>query len=116
VKLEDILNAVSIALEHDGITFRLVPMTSAAIIKWNSIMTRPIPKGEDADLHAHFQKQRDDQIAVLADQMRLCVTDGDPKKINAKWMTDKLPNNILQDLAQWFVESKRPTWASDGGK
>jgi hypothetical protein len=121
VTLDEILNAVSIPLEHGGITFRLVPLSSAGIAKWNGILLRK-PKaagdGEEASaaLAAHFEKQRLDQMNFLAEHMRACAREGDAKSITGKWVSEAFPQVILQGLAEWFVEGKRPEWAGVEGK
>lgn len=114
--LDDILNAVSIPLEIDGVGFRLVPMSSRAIAAWNRVMFEEPKPGEDGKVTLearldHADKQRDKQLQLLADHMRASVTSGDAKKVTAKWLGDAVPQVVLQDLAEFFVEGKRPAWA-----
>lgn len=114
--LDDILNAVSIALEIDGVEFRLVPMSSRAIAAWNRVMFEEPKPGEDGKVTIetrleHAERQREKQLALLADHMKACVTAGDKKKVTAKWLADAVPQTVLQQLAEFFVEGKRPAWA-----
>lgn len=114
--LDDILNAVSIPLEIDGVEFRLVPMSSRAIAAWNRVMFEEPKPGEDGKVTLvarleHAERQRERQLALLADHMKACVTSGDKKKVTAKWLGDAVPRTVLQDLAEFFVEGKRPAWA-----
>src|SRR5690606_28809290 len=115
------LNAVSIALEVDGIEFRLVPMSSRAIAAWNRILFQEPEVGEDGKVTIetrleHAERQRDRQLALLADHMKGCVTSGNKAKVTAKWLGDAVPQVVLQDLAEFFVEGKRPAWAEGAGK
>lgn len=114
--LDDILNAVSIALEVDGIEFRLVPMSSRAIAAWNRILFQEPKPGEDGKVTIetrleHAERQKEKQLQLLADHMKGCVTSGDKKRVTAKWLGDAVPQVVLQDLAEFFVEGKRPAWA-----
>src|SRR5690606_41306417 len=89
--LDDILNSVSIPLELDGVTFRLVPMSSRAIAAWNRVMFQEPEPGEDGKVTLaarldHADKQRDKQLQLLADHMRANVTSGDAEKVKAKEM------------------------------
>ena len=117
--LDDILNAVSIALEVDGIEFRLVPMSSRAIAAWNRVMFEEPKPGEDGKVTIearleHVERQREKQLQLLADHMKGCVTSGNKAKVTAKWLGDAVPQVVLQDLAEFFVEGKRPAWAEGG--
>jgi|GEM_PF-4982675 len=114
--LDDILNAVSIPLEIDGVEFRLVPMSSRAIAAWNRILFQEPEVGEDGKVTIdarleHAERQRERQLALLADHMKGCVTSGDKKRVTAKWLGDAVPQTVLQDLATFFVEGQRPAWA-----
>lgn len=118
--LDDILNSVSIALDIDGLEFRLVPMPSRAIAAWNRIMfSEATPRdGETITITErldHNERQREKQLALLADHFRACLTNGSKSKVTPKWLGDAVPQTVLQDLAEYFVEGKRPEWAGERG-
>lgn len=119
--LDDILNSVSIALEVDGIEFRLVPMSSRAIAAWNRVLFEEPKPGEDGKVTIetrleHAERQRERQLQLLADHMKGCVTSGNKAKVTAKWLGDAVPQTVLQDLAAFFVEGQRPAWAEGAGQ
>jgi hypothetical protein len=43
--------------------------------------------------------------------MKSCVSSGDKKRVTAKWLADAVPQTVLQQLAEFFVEGRRPEWA-----
>lgn len=113
MKLSDILNTVSIPLEHDKVVFALIPMTSAMIDRWNNILLARPTEGED---RAEFNTRvKHEQLSLMAEHLRACVVEGEKKRVTAKWVANELPQPILQSLAEWFVEGTRPSWAGDGG-
>lgn len=121
--LDDILNAVTIPLEIDGVEFRLVPMNSRAIAAWNRVQAEYLDiRKQDGETLAAMQERREKveekQQRLLAEHMRGCVTGGDAKKVTTKWLGETLPQPALQDLAAFLVESRRPAWAeaTDSGK
>src|SRR5690606_35773199 len=94
--LDDILNSVSIPLELDGVTFRLVPMSSRAIAAWNRVMFEEPKPGEDGKVTIetrleHAERQRKRQLQHLADHMKARVTSGNKAKVTAKWLGDVIP-------------------------
>ena len=115
--LDDILNAVSIPLEIDGVEFRLVPMSSRAIAAWNRVLfTEPPDEASVAERLEHAEQQRAKQLQLMADHMRGCVTEGKKSKVTPEWLGDAMPQTVLQEFAVYFVEGRKPSWAGETGK
>lgn len=52
---------------------------------------------------------------LMAAHMRSCLTDGKPQRVTGKWLSETIPQTVLQELAEYFVEGKRPAWAGEPG-
>ena len=112
MKLSDILNTISIPLEHDKVKFALIPMSSATIDRWNNIYSAGAREGESS--YEYTRRVKSEQCALLAEHLRACVVDGEKKRVTGKWVATELPQPILQSLAEFFVEGKQPEWAAGG--
>lgn len=111
--LDEILGTIAVPLEHDGLTLRLTPFTNAQIVAWNRLALTESPEGESPLDRA--DRQREGQLDLLAQHIRACVTDGTKSRVTPKWVAENLPQPVLQDLAVFFVEGKRPAWAGEQG-
>ena len=113
MNLDQILNTISIPLEHDGLAFQVRPFTTAQIGTWHEILATPRKDGEsDGEWNGRV---RDAQVDFLAKHLKACVVDGKATRVTSKWVAESLPNVILGDLADFMVYGKRPTWARDPG-
>jgi hypothetical protein len=114
--LDEILNSVSIPLEVGDTRFRLVGFSAAKVTAWNRVLYSRGPEEADVDaLLEHRESQRARQLELMAEHMRACITEGKKAKVTAEWLSESVPQAILQDLAEWFVEGKRPAWAGEPG-
>lgn len=123
--LEDILNAVSIPLDVDGVTFRLVSMNTRQLLEWqrlDDLALNPDKKGKGkkdeepktvADYYERIAAVRHDFVAR---HLRDCVVAGDASKVTAEWLQATFPLTIMRDLIVFLTEGTRPDWASGGAE
>ncbi len=115
MKLDAILNTLAVPLEVDAFEFRLTPFSNARVIEWNRTQ-RSVP--EDATDEQVIAVTEEIQVAqrdIIATHMKACLTKGDPKKITGKWVGETFPQPVLVDLAQYFANGQRPSWAGESG-
>ena len=113
MNLDQILNTISIPLEHDELAFNVRPFTTAQIAAWHEILATPRRDSESAgEWNARI---RDRQVDFLAKHLKGCIVDGKATRVTPKWVAESLPNVILGDLADFMVHGKRPAWAGDPG-
>ena len=117
--LDEILNAVTIPLEVDALSFRLVPMSARTIAAWNRVtFAEAKAAGDELTLQErldHAETQREKQLELMAEHMRGCVVEGKKAKVTAEWLGTTVPQTVIQDLAEYFVEGRRPAWAGEPG-
>lgn len=108
--LDHILNTHAIHLEHDGIAFRLVPFSNARVAAWNRATFT-----EHGDLSAleKTEKVMQGQLDVITAHLRECVTDGKAQRVTSKWVSEQFPQTLIQDLAVYFAQGEKPSWAKD---
>ena len=112
MKLSDILNTISIPLEHDKLKFSLVPMTTGMIERLNNIYGSERQEGETT--REFSQRVTREQMSLLAEHFRDCVVEGEKKRVTPKWVTTEIPKVIMQNLVDWFVDGIVPEWAPGG--
>lgn len=113
ITIEQILGSIGIDFEHDGVQFRLVPFTNAEVTEWNRVLFGDRPS--DVSALEHTENVQKKQLEQITKQMRACVTNGDKKKVTSSWVGKNFPQTILQDLAEFFANGKRPEWAGETG-
>jgi hypothetical protein len=116
MKLSDILNAYAVPLEVDDLAFAITPFPNSRIAQWNRIVNPDLPKdatnAELLDISEGVQKA---QLKLLAEHLRGCVTSGDAKLVTPKWVSDTLPQPVLNELATFLVGGDKPSWVGESG-
>lgn len=111
--LDQILGTIALPLEHDGLSFQLVPFNNVRARAWNRATFHEKP--DDVSELDHVEAIQGKQLDVLVAHMRDCVVDGDAKRVTAKWVGEKLPMTVVVDLAEFFKGGSRPAWAGESG-
>lgn len=116
MKLADILNAYTVPLETDDLTFAIAPFPNARIAQWNRAVNPDLPddasNAELLDISESVQKA---QLKILAEHLRASVVKGDGKTVTPKWVSETLPQPVLNELATFLVGGEKPSWAGESG-
>lgn len=112
--LEQILGTIAVEVEHQEIEFRLVPFTNSEVMAWNRTLFAPEVEGETPI--ARNERVQGEQLALIAAKMKACVVGSTgSRKVTPEWVAKEFPQTVLQDLAEFFANGQRPTWAGDSG-
>jgi len=116
MKLDAILNTISVPLEVGDLEFRLTPFPNARVAAWNRATNPDVPDdATNAQLVGLTEKVQAAQLDILADHMRDCLTAGENKKVTAKWVGNTFPQTVLHELATFFASGDKPSWVVESG-
>lgn len=111
MKLDQILGTISLPLEHDDLSFALVPFSNARTRAFNKAMSMQ-PDDRSTDVEA-VEASHDAQINVVTAHLRDCLTDGKAQRVTPKWVSEQFPHTIIVDLVTYFRTGSKPEWARE---